>query len=307
MSGSTTGAPAEDVAPDSRSSGSFVQSSRRHQRRRTAAGLTRGICIAIVVIVAVAPFLYVVQVSFRNSYTLFQYPPQWIPKHLSFINYRYVLQAYPFIRWLLNSLGVAAVVTALKLAIDSLAAYSLARLDFRGKRLLWVVMLGALLVPQALLLVPLFFIVRDLGIFNTYWALILPPLANPLGVFMLRAFIRALPIDLEQAARVDGCNDLQIYWRVVLPLIKPALTVVATYTFVFQYSSFVWPLVGTNSPSLQVLSVGLSTLNPVGGATQLPYGYIAAASVMATLVMAAVFVLFQRQFVGGSLVGALKE
>jgi ABC-type glycerol-3-phosphate transport system permease component len=106
---------------------------------------------------------------------------------------------------------------------------------------------------------------------------------------------------------VDGCGEFQIYARIVLPLIRPALVVVGLYTFVFQYSSFVWPLVGTQSSSLQMISVGLANLNPLGGVHAIPYGYVAAGSVMATLVMTVVFLMFQRQFVGGSLLGALKE
>jgi ABC-type glycerol-3-phosphate transport system permease component len=284
---------------------------RRQQRSARLKGGTlgglRGLGLAAIIAASVAPFLYVLSVSFKHSYSLFTYPPHWIPHPLTFTNYRDVLDAYPFVRWMVNTVGVASVVTALKVVIDSMAAYALARINFVGRGVVSALMISALLVPQAMLIIPLYFIVKDLGIFNTYWALILPPLANPLGVFMLRAFIRGLPIDLEHAARVDGCNEFQIYRRIVLPLIRPGLVVVAIYTFVLQYSSFVWPLVGTDTARLQLISVGLSTLNPLGGAVELPYGYLAAASVMATIVMAGVFLAFQRQFVGASLLGALKE
>jgi ABC-type glycerol-3-phosphate transport system permease component len=275
-------------------------------RRGTRGGL-RTFAIALAVIFAVVPFLYVVSVSFRQSYTLYSYPPHWIPNPLSFVNYRSVFDAYPLLRWMLNTIGVAAAVCVIKVVMDSMAAYAFSRMEFRGRSTVSALMLCAILVPPAILIIPLFFMVRDLGIFNTYWALILPPLASPLGVFMLRAFIRAVPPDLEHAARVDGCNSLQIYWRVILPLIRPGLVVVAIYVFVLQYSSFVWPLVGTQSPSLYMISVGLSTMNPENGIPTVPVGYIASASVITTLVMTGLFIAFQRQFVGASLLGALKE
>jgi multiple sugar transport system permease protein len=272
---------------------------RRGTGRRRARGLLRTLGLALTVIVAVTPFLYVLSVSFRRSATLYQYPPVWIPDQFTFANYRFAIDAYPLLRWLANTIGVALAVTTIKVAMDSMAAYALARMTFRGRGVVTGLMVCAILVPQACLIIPLFFLARDLGIFDTYWALILPPLASPLGVFILRAFIHALPPDFEQAARIDGCNAFQIYWRVILPLIRPGLAVVAIYIFVLQYSSFVWPLAGTQSQSLYMISVGLSTFSSAGGP-------VAAASVITTLVMTVLFVLFQRQFVGGLLLGALK-
>jgi multiple sugar transport system permease protein len=280
--------------------------SRRAAIRLGSGSLLRGVGIAVAVVVAVAPFLYVLSVSFKRSHILYHYPPQWIPKHLDFINYHDVLVAYPVVRWMGNTIGVAAAVALIKVVMDSLAAYAFTRMHFFGRRPLSGLMLCAILVPPAILIIPLFFMVRDLGIFNSYWALILPPLGSPLGVFMIGAFIRTLPEDFEQAARIDGCGAFQTYRHVILPLIRPGL-VVAIYTFVLQYSSFVWPLVGTQSSRLYMISVGLSTFNPMNGINTLPVGYIAAASVIATLVMTALFVVFQRQFIGASLIGALKE
>jgi ABC-type glycerol-3-phosphate transport system permease component len=281
--------------------------SRRAAARLGYGSLFRGIGITIAVLIAIAPFFYVLSVSFKQSHILYHYPPQWIPKHLSFVNYRDVLVAYPVLRWMANTVGVAAAVALIKVVMDSMAAYAFTRMHFFGRRTLSGLMLCAILVPPAILIIPLFFMVRDLGIFNTYWALILPPLASPLGVFMIRAFIHALPLDFEQAARIDGCNAFQTYRHVIVPLIRPGLVVVAIYTFVLQYSSFVWPLVGTQSSKLYMISVGLSTFNPMNGINTLPVGYIASASVIATLVMTALFIAFQRQFVGASLLGALKE
>ena len=267
-----------------------------------------GVVVALLVfgVVAVGPFFYVLSISFKNSLGLFNYPPHWFPTSLFTGNYHRLLSQYPFWRWIGNTLLVATSVTLIKVVIDSMAGYAFAKLEFAGRRIAFGVILLTLMVPQAMLLIPLFFIVRDLGIYDTYWALILPPLANPIGVFMLRAFIRGLPKDVDNAARVDNCNEFQIYRHVVLPLIKPGLVVVATITFVAQFSSFVWPLVGTQSANLQVITVGLSTLTPQGGTSSVPYGLIAAGSVLSTVVITGVFLILQRGFRGASLVGALK-
>jgi ABC-type glycerol-3-phosphate transport system permease component len=264
------------------------------------------LALAVLSVIAVGPFFYVLSISFRNSLGLFNYPPHWLPVPFIVSNYERLTTQFPFWRWIGNTLLVATSVTLIKVVIDSMAGYAFAKLEFAGRRVAFGVILLTLMVPQAMLLIPLFFIVRDLGIYDTYWALILPPLANPIGVFMLRAFIRGLPKDVENAARVDNCNEFQIYRHVVLPLIKPGLVVVATITFVAQFSSFVWPLVGTQSANLQVITVGLSTLTPQGGTSSVPYGLIAAGSVLSTVVITGVFLILQRQFKGASLIGALK-
>jgi ABC-type glycerol-3-phosphate transport system permease component len=166
-------------------------------------------------------------------------------------------------------------------------------------------MLATVMVPAAVLIIPLFFLVRDANLLDTYWALILPPLANPIGIFMMRGFIQGLPADLDRAARIDGCGPWRTYWHVVLPLVRPGLVVVGIYTFLLQYTNFVWPLVATSSEDLYVLTTGLARLKP--NFTAPDWGLISAGSIAAMLPITAIFLLLQRQFVSASLAGALKE
>jgi ABC-type glycerol-3-phosphate transport system permease component len=255
-------------------------------------------------VVAVAPFLYVLSSSLKQSKVLFDYPPQWIPTSPYLGSYEKLLVDYPFVRWVANTVFVAGVVTGVKLLIDSMAAYALARMEFAGRRLVLGLMAAAIMIPPALLIIPLFFLVRDVGLLDTYWALILPALANPVGVFILRAFIRGVPLELEEAARVDDASPWQVYRHVILPAIRPGLVIVASYVFLIQYVDFVWPLVATQSDSKLLVSTGLATLKP--RTINVDWGLASAASVLSMVPVTLVFLAFQRRLVGGSLAAGLK-
>jgi ABC-type glycerol-3-phosphate transport system permease component len=255
-------------------------------------------------IVTIVPFLYVLSTSFKETKSLFTYPPEWIPQHLFYGNYVALFTQHPFLWWLLNTLGVSVAVTAIKLVIDSMAAYALAQMQFAGKRILTLVLLLSVATPIAALLIPLFLITRSLGLLNTYWALILPPLANPIGVFMLRGFIASLPAEIEHSARLDGASEARIFLKIILPLIRPGLVVHATFIFMIQYTSFIWPLVAMHDLDKQVLTVGIASLKAI---FTVDWGLISAASLLAAIPITLMFVVLQRHFLAQSLAGALKE
>jgi ABC-type glycerol-3-phosphate transport system permease component len=257
-----------------------------------------GCCIALF------PFLYIVSLSFKESTSLVTYPPQWIPKTLYLGNYQFLLSDTSYIRWGFNTVFFAGSVTLLKVFFDSIAGYTFAKMDFPGKELLFVFVLATLMIPFAATLIPAFLIVKNLGMVNTYWGLILPQLASPIGIFMMRQFIESLPKDLENAARLDGCSEFYIYLRIILPNIKPALAVLAIFIFMTQWTNFIWPLVVAKADDIRVLTVGLASLK---GQWVTNWGVIAAGSVMLMIPIAIVFVFFQRWFIAGSMAGALKE
>lgn len=264
---------------------------------------TYAVLIAAVV-VALLPFGYVVSTSMKSTMALFAYPPDWLPDKATMANYRNLIDKYPFWRWLMNSAIVAGSVTAVKLVIDSMAGYAFAKMRFPGKDALFLLVLISLMIPFASLLIPTFIIVRELGLLNTYWGLILPGLASPIGVFMMRQFIESLPSDLENAARLDGCSEFQIYRRVILPLIKPGLVVLGVFTFMVQWTSYLWPLVVVTKPDMATLTVGARSLT--SDFTQ-DWGLNSAAAVLSMLPMILVFIFLQRYFIAGSIAGALKE
>jgi len=276
---------------------------RRRLARARPAVLT-AVVVAVACLFAIGPFAYLISAAFKHSLVLFSYPPHWIEWPPYFGNFRYLLEHTAFLRWASNSLGVAAIVTIAKVLMDSMAGYAFARMRFPGRTLIMAVMATGIMVPTAVLIVPLYFLVKSLNIFDTYWALVLPPLANPVGVFIMWSYISALPPEIEQAARIDGCGPFQIYWRMVLPLAQRGLVVIATYTFLVQYGSFVWPLVGTQSSRLFVLTTGLSSLQPSLGATN--WGVISAACVLSMIPIVVVFFGLQRLFRAAPAAAGLK-
>jgi ABC-type glycerol-3-phosphate transport system permease component len=159
------------------------------------------------------------------------------------------------------------------------------------------------MIPPAVLILPLFFIVRDLGGVDTYWALIVPGLANPVGIFMMRGFIQGLPRSLEDAARLEGCSEFNIYRLIILPLVRPGLVVLGIYTFLTQYISFAWPLVVTTQEDMRVLTTGVASLRPQHDPD---WGLISAGAILSMVPITIVFLMFQRRFVQANLSGALK-
>jgi multiple sugar transport system permease protein len=235
---------------------------------------------------------------------LFSYPPEWIPSEPTLTNFQTLLDEHPFFRWTLNSLIVASGVTVIKVIIDSMAGYAFAKMSFPGRDALFLVVLTTLMVPFAATLIPLFIIVRNLNLTNTYLGLMLPALASPIGIFMMRQFIESLPSDLENAARLDGCSEFQIFRRVILPLMKPGLVVLGVFTFMTQWTSYLWPLVISTREDMLTLTVGVQSLRSL---FTVNWGVLSAGAVLALLPLILVFLFLQRYFIAGSIAGALKE
>lgn len=277
---------------------------RMRRRRRRGQEFARHLVLGLVAFILVAPFYYVLLASLKDSTEIFSYPPKLLPIPPYFGNYRDLLWDTGFLRWMFNTLFVASTVTVLKVFLDSMAGYALAKIEMTGKRIVFLLMLILLMVPIGALIVPLWSLVNAFGLTNTYLALILPPLANPLGAILMRQFILGLPRDLENAARLDGLSEFAIYWRIVLPLIKPGLVVLAVITFTDQFMSFTWPLIATTTDDLQVLTVGIAALRAHGGAN---YGVWSASAVMSLVPIGVFFFVLQRQFLAHSLAGALKQ
>jgi len=260
--------------------------------------------LIVAAIIALLPFLYVISTSFKDTVALFKYPPEWIPSEPTLVNFQELVQDYPFLRWTLNSFIVASSVTVIKVLIDAMAGYAFAKMSFPGKDALFLVVLLTLMVPFAATLIPLFIIVRDLHLTNTYIGLILPALASPIGIFMMRQFIETLPADLENAARLDGCSEIQIFRRVILPLVRPGLVVLGVFTFMTQWTSYLWPLVIGTKEEMFTLTVGVQSLRSL---FTVNWGVLSAGAVLSMLPLVLVFLFLQRYFIAGSIAGALKE
>jgi multiple sugar transport system permease protein len=249
------------------------------------------------------PLVWMVVTSLQTLDETQHYPPTLVPSSLEWSNYSEVLTQAPFGRWFLNSLIVTVLVVLGNLLFCSLAGYAFARIRFAGREVVFVLLLITLMVPFQVIIIPEFLIVRSLGLIDSLGALVLPNLAGAFGIFMLRQFFRTLPIELEEAARIDGCTRLGVLFKIVLPLSGPALATLAVITFMWTWNDFLWPLITIYSPEHMTLQLGLATFQ---GAHQTNTNLLMAANVMTVLPVLLLFLFAQRYFVRGIATSGLK-
>ncbi|MGQ9626825.1 MAG: carbohydrate ABC transporter permease [Anaerolineae bacterium] len=252
---------------------------------------------------SIAPFIFMILISFQHTFFVSGNPARWIPREPTVETYLAVLQTPNFLRWTFNSLFVAGSVTVIVLLIQSMAGYVFAKKEFPGRDLVFIVILSGIMIPRAVTIIPAFFIAKYLKILNSYPGLILPPLAMPLGVFLMRQYMQTLPSELLDASRIDGCSEFGTFWRIVLPLSKPGLAVLGIYTFMEQWRDFLWPLIVTQKDAMKTLPVGLSVFHTE---FRTDYGIQMAAVLLSVLPFMLVFLFFQRYFIKGMTIGALK-
>jgi multiple sugar transport system permease protein len=246
-----------------------------------------------VALIMAVPFFWMVFTSIQTLAESRTFPPQ-LPDHPQLSNYVDAVRDAPFGRWLVNSTVVASCAVAGNLLFCSLAGYAFARIRFFGRGLMFAVMLATLMVPFQVVMIPTLLIVRDLGLSDSIGALIAPNLITPIGIFMLRQFFLTLPIELEEAARMDGASRLGVLFKVVLPNAKPVLATLAVITFLWSWNDFLWPLIAVSSPNQMTLQLGLASFQ---GAHQTNWPLLMAGTLLSQLPMIAVFLVAQRYFV----------
>jgi multiple sugar transport system permease protein len=230
-------------------------------------------------------------------------PPEWFPKNPSAANFRDLLARPLLGRWTLNSVIVAVTVTAAQLFVAALAGYAFAKKSFAGRNLLFWLYVGSMMVPGQVTLIPRYILMSKIGFVNTYYGLILPAIAAPFGVFLMKQFMQTLPGEIIDAGRIDGASEFGIFTLIVAPLAKPALAVLGIFTFVGEWNDFLWPLVITNSSEMRTLQVGLAMLQEE---VPMAFGLLMAGATYAAIPITLVFLLFQRYFLKGLTVGAFK-
>ena len=255
--------------------------------------------------VLLAPFAWLLATALKSeSADLFAYPPEFIPDPIVWGNFAKAWAILPFPRYIFNTFFIAITTVFLTLFLCSLTGYALARMRFPGRQAILYAVLATTMVPFQVLLIPLFIVTLKLGLVDSYAGVILPVAVNAFGIFLMRQAFTTIPVDLEDAARIDGCGDFTIYARIMLPLVKPALATLAAFTFVAQWNDFLWPLVVLKSRELYTLQLGLASLQGVFGVN---WRYISAASIIALAPTIAFFLLTQRFFTAGLAAGAVKE
>ncbi len=245
--------------------------------------------------VMLLPLLWLVSTAFKSAgEDIFQFPPQFLPAQPTFSNFVKVWQTNPFGQYLFNSTLVSGLTVGLNLLFCALAAYPLARLNFRGKQLIFTLVVATILIPFQIVMIPLYILAVQLGLRNTYLGLIFPALASAFGIFLLRQAFQGVPKELEEAARIDGCTELGIWWHIMLPSIRPALVTLAIFVFIGAWSDFLWPLLILDRPELYTLPLGVAKL---AGAFSLDWRLIAAGSVISIAPILLFFGFMQRYIV----------
>ncbi len=254
-------------------------------------------------IAAIGPMLWMVSASFMAPGEANQYPPHFWPAHPTLGNYAALFTRLELGRYFLNSAIVAVVVTGVSLFVNSMAGYAFAKLRFRGRDRLFRVLMAGLVVPVQVVMLPVFLLMKELGLVNTYAGVIVPTLASIFGIFLVRQYALSMPDELLDAARIDGASELRIYWAITLPVIRPILATLAIWTFLSTWNDFMWPLIVLTNESRYTLPVALASL--VGEHAQ-DTELMMAGSVLTVLPVLGVFLVLQRWYIAGITVGSVK-
>ena len=272
--------------------------------RKTLETVILYILILSVCVVLLIPFAWLLSTALKSEAAdLFVFPPQWIPDPIVWSNFIKSWEILPFGKYLFNTFFIAISTVVINLILSAMTGFALARMNFAGRQYILYGVLATTMIPFQVLLIPLFIVTLKLGLVDSYAGVILPVAVNAFGIFLLRQAFSTIPVDLEYAARIDGCTDWQIFIRVMLPLIKPALATLAAFTFVAQWNDFIWPLIVLKNRDLYTLQLGLASLQGVFGVN---WRYISAASIIALLPTIVFFLFTQRFFTKGITSGAVK-
>ncbi len=266
--------------------------------------------IAIITLTGIAilmlfPLLWLVGTAFKSpTEDIFGFPPQLIPTQPTLTNFQTVWQTYPFGRYLLNSAIVALLSVSLNLLFCALAAYPLARLTFKGKGIIFSLIVATIIIPFQIVMIPLYILAVNLGLRNSYLGIILPNIVSAFGIFLLRQALQSVPLELEEAARIDGCSELGIWWHIMIPAIRPALITLAIFVFIGSWSDFLWPLIVLDRPEYFTLPLGVAKLS--GSTLSLDWRLVAAGSVISLTPITLLFIFLQKYIVATDISSGVK-
>ena len=269
---------------------------------RLAKALINGLLIGVT-LVAVFPLLWMLSVSFMRPGEASALPPPLLPAHATLANYRELFERAGMGRYLLNSLAISSAITLLSLAFNLMAGYAFAKLRFRGRERLFQALLGGLVIPAQVAMLPLFLLLKYLGLVNSYAAVVMPAMATIFGIFLVRQYARGIPDDLLEAARIDGAGELRIFVQIVLPLLKPIMVTLAIFTFLTAWNDFMWPLIALTGQEHYTLPIALASLSREHVQDS---ELMMAGSVVTVLPVLVLFLALQRYYLQGLLLGSVK-
>jgi multiple sugar transport system permease protein len=257
--------------------------------------------VALGGVVMVMPFAFMMSTSLKSRSEL--YDLRLFPLQPTLENYAYLFRESRFVRWFLNSFAIASISTVSVLFFDSLAGYVLCKYRFRGRQLVFVAILSTLMIPTEMLVIPWYVMSKNLGWLNTYWGIMFPGMITGFGVFLMKQFFETVPDALIDAARIDGLSEFRIFWEVALPLVTPALSALAIFTFLGSWTAFLWPLIVTNSADNYTVPVGLASFS---GEFTTEWNMIMTGAAVATIPTLVVFILLQKYIIRGVILSGVK-
>ena len=267
-----------------------------HRRPPTLGLVIRYTVLVTTALIVLVPLVWTVLSSFKTELELAARPPRPLPANFNFDNYTGALESFAFGTYLMNSTIVTVGATILTLVINTMCAYGLAKYNFRGRNLLFLLVLATIMVPLQVILIAVYQVAAQLGLVNSLWGMIIPPAATPTGVFLLRQYMLTIPDELLESARIDGATEWRIYWQIVLPLARPALAVLAIFSVMWRWNDFLWPLIVLTRNEMFTLQVGLRAFQ---GELQVQWHYVLAMTVLSLLPITVVFAFLQRFITSG--------
>ncbi|NLY29439.1 MAG: carbohydrate ABC transporter permease [Firmicutes bacterium] len=258
------------------------------------------ICTAITTIF---PFFWMVSTALKPDNELYRFPPNLVPKKVMWSNLSKAWSSGPFNRYLFNTVLITIITTSITLLLSSLGGVAFGKYKFPGQKILFAAILGVMMIPPQVTLVPNYLILRGLRALNTYWGVIAVSVVNPFGIFLVRQYMQSIPDELMDAARIDGCSEWMTFWRILLPLMKPVLGTLAIFSFTDNWNSFMWPLIIMDRQEMYTLQVGLAFFR---GQHMAYPNLLMAVNVVAIIPVLVVFLLFQKYFVQGIQLTGLK-
>lgn len=279
---------------------------RKQTRAKRTISLTLSyVALALVTFLMIFPLIIVVIVSFTPNAVTQTWPPKIIPSAWTLDNYTSLFQRLPIGRELLNTIVFAGAVTIISVFFDSLAAYGLSRVDFKGRGILLAVLIATMMIPGMALLIPVYKLLGSMGLVNSYLGIIIPRMADVGGIFLLRQFFISIPKDLDNAARIDGAGEFRIFAQIILPNAVPAILTVGMFNFMGNWNDLLWPLIMTSKPETRTITAGLAMLTGHGSSVT-PYGVVMAGALISALPLLIVFFFVQKRFVEGIAMTGMK-
>ncbi|MDN3019100.1 carbohydrate ABC transporter permease [Paenibacillus sp. BSR1-1] len=277
---------------------------RRYNRLKKKSNILIYLALSVLVCIFIFPVIWVVLSSIKDSTELYSWPPKFIPDNPTFENFIAAFEKGNFGTYFLNSTFVTVTATVLTLIINTMAGYALAKYRFKGDTWLLIGFISTLMIPLEVIMTPIFSVISKLGLYNSLWGIIIPPAATPTGVFLIRQYLLTVPDELIEAARIDGAGEWKIFWKLIVPIAKPIISVLAIFSFMWRWDDFIWPLIVISDPTKYTVQLALSNFI---GEFNVDWGSLLAMSVVTMIPVLIVFLIFQKQFIQGMATSGMKD